>query len=329
MKDVFELVSDYKPTGDQPQAIEGLVKGLQAGDREQILLGVTGSGKTFTMANVIAKMNRPTLVLAHNKTLAAQLCFGVSGVFSQQRGGVFCLLLRLLPAGGLHSRTRTPILKRTPPSTTRSTSCATRATCALSERRDVIIVASVSCIYSLGDPIDYRNMVISLRPGHGEGPGRAAQKAGGNLQYERNDINFIRNKFRVRGDVVEIFPAYSSGHGYPGGVFRRRDRPASARSTPSPGRLKSVAEPRGHLSRPPTTLCPRRRWTRPSQEIEQEMERAGGVFQGRGQAHGGPAHRPAHHATTWRCCRRSASARALRTTPGYSPAGRRAAPLTP
>ena len=164
MKDVFELVSDYKPTGDQPQAIEGLVKGLQAGDREQILLGVTGSGKTFTMANVIAKMNRPTLVLAHNKTLAAQLCSEFREFFPNNAVEYFVSYYDYYQPEAYIPGTDTYIEKDSAIND-EIDKLRHSATSALSERRDVIIVASVSCIYSLGSPIDYRKMVISLRTG--------------------------------------------------------------------------------------------------------------------------------------------------------------------
>ena len=207
MKDVFELVSDYKPTGDQPQAIEGLVKGLQAGDRDQILLGVTVSGKTFTMANVIAKMNRPTLVLAHNKTLAAQLCSEFREFFPNNAVEYFVSYYDYYQPEAYIPGTDTYIEKDSAIND-EIDKLRHSATSALSERRDVIIVASVSCIYSLGSPIDYRKMVISLRTGMEKNRDDLLRKLV-EIQYERNDINFIRNKFRVRGDVVEIFPAYS------------------------------------------------------------------------------------------------------------------------
>ena len=187
--DHFKLVSEYRPTGDQPQAIAELTAGVEAGYREQALMGVTGSGKTFTMANIIANVNRPTLVLAHNKTLAAQLCSEFREFFPENAVEYFVSLLRLLSAGGVYCRRRIRISRKIPPSTTKSTSCGIRRRLALSERRDVIIVASVSCIYSLGDPIDYRSMVISLRPGMQKSRDELLQKLV-ELQYNRNDINF-------------------------------------------------------------------------------------------------------------------------------------------
>ncbi|MGI6265371.1 MAG: DEAD/DEAH box helicase family protein, partial [Acutalibacteraceae bacterium] len=205
--DRFELVSPYKPTGDQPQAIEKLTAGIQSGMREQTLLGVTGSGKTFTMANIIAAVNRPTLVLAHNKTLAAQLCTEFKEFFPHNAVEYFVSYYDYYQPEAYIPTTDTYIEKDSAIND-EIDKLRHSATSALSERRDVIIVASVSCIYSLGDPIDYRSMVISLRPGM-EKPRDALLSKLVDLQYERNDINFTRNKFRVRGDVVEIFPAYS------------------------------------------------------------------------------------------------------------------------
>ena len=207
-KDRFELVSPYKPTGDQPAAIEKLAEGVLAGDKEQTLLGVTGSGKTFTMANVIARVNRPTLVLAHNKTLAAQLCSEFKEFFPNNAVEYFVSYYDYYQPEAYIPGTDTYIEKDSAIND-EIEKLRHSATSSLSERRDVIIVASVSCIYTLGDPIDYRNMVISLRKGMTMGRDYLAKKLV-ELQYERNDINFIRNKFRVRGDVVEIFPAYQS-----------------------------------------------------------------------------------------------------------------------
>ncbi len=206
--DKFRLVSEYKPTGDQPQAIEKLVSGLNKGYKEQTLLGVTGSGKTFTMANIIAQVNRPTLVLAHNKTLAAQLCTEFKEMFPENAVEYFVSYYDYYQPEAYIANTDTYIDKDASIND-EIDKLRHSATLALSERRDVIIVASVSCIYTLGDPIDYRNMVISLRPGMEYGRDNLLRKLV-ELQYERNDINFTRNKFRVNGDTVEIFPAYSS-----------------------------------------------------------------------------------------------------------------------
>lgn len=210
MSDKFILHSKYKPTGDQPEAIEKLSEGVKNGLKEQVLLGVTGSGKTFTMANIIANVNRPTLVLAHNKTLAAQLCSEFREFFPENAVEYFVSYYDYYQPEAYIPGTDTYIEKDSAIND-EIDKLRHSATCALSERRDVIIVASVSCIYSLGNPIDYRNMVISLRPGMQKDRDELARKLI-QLQYERNDINFVRNKFRVRGDVVEIFPAYSGSN---------------------------------------------------------------------------------------------------------------------
>ncbi|MBE6727671.1 MAG: excinuclease ABC subunit UvrB [Ruminococcaceae bacterium] len=208
MAEKFILHSKYSPTGDQPEAIEKLVEGINNGDKEQVLLGVTGSGKTFTMANIIERVNRPTLVLAHNKTLAAQLCSEFREFFPENAVEYFVSYYDYYQPEAYIPGTDTYIEKDSSIND-EIDKLRHSATCALSERRDVIIVASVSCIYSLGNPIDYRNMVISLRTGMQKERDQLISKLV-DLQYERNDINFIRNKFRVRGDTVEIFPAYSS-----------------------------------------------------------------------------------------------------------------------
>ncbi len=205
--DKFELCSKYKPTGDQPEAIKKLTEGLEKGLKEQTLLGVTGSGKTFTMANIIANVNRPTLILAHNKILAAQLCSEFREFFPNNAVEYFVSYYDYYQPEAYIPGSDTYIEKDSAIND-EIDKLRHSATCALSERRDVIIVASVSCIYSLGNPIDYRNMVISLRVGNDKGRDWLIKKLV-DLQYERNDINFIRNKFRVRGDVVEIYPAYS------------------------------------------------------------------------------------------------------------------------
>ncbi len=205
--DKFKLVSKYKPTGDQPQAINKLVDGINNGNKEQVLLGVTGSGKTFTMANIIEKVNRPTLVLAHNKTLAAQLCSEFKEFFPENAVEYFVSYYDYYQPEAYIPGTDTYIEKDSSIND-EIDKLRHSATCALSERRDVIIVASVSCIYTLGNPIDYRNMVISLRTGMEKSRDDLIKKLV-HLQYERNDVNFTRNKFRVRGDVVDVYPAYS------------------------------------------------------------------------------------------------------------------------
>ena len=206
--DKFELVSPYKPSGDQPQAIDKLVEGIEKGYRDQTLLGVTGSGKTFTMANIIARMNRPPLILAHNKILAAQLCSEFKEFFPHNAVEYFVSYYDYYQPEAYIPSTDAYIEKDSAIND-EIDKLRHSATLALAERRDVIIVASVSCIYSLGAPEEYRNNVISLRKGmemsREELLGRLVS-----IQYERNDVNFVRNKFRVRGDVVEIFPAGSS-----------------------------------------------------------------------------------------------------------------------
>lgn len=203
----FKLHSPYKPTGDQPAAIDKLVESIKSGHKEQTLLGVTGSGKTFTMANIIEKVNRPTLVLAHNKTLAAQLCSEFKEFFPENAVEYFVSYYDYYQPEAYIANTDTYIEKDSSIND-EIDKLRHSATLALAERRDVIIVSSVSCIYSLGDPIDYRNMVISLRPGMEKSRDEIIKKLV-EIQYERNDINFVRNKFRVRGDVLEIFPASS------------------------------------------------------------------------------------------------------------------------
>ena len=207
--DRFELVSKFKPTGDQPQAIDALAKGVSAGYKEQVLMGVTGSGKTFTMANIIEKVNKPTLVLAHNKTLAAQLCSEFKEFFPNNAVEYFVSYYDYYQPEAYVPTTDTYIEKDSAIND-EIDKLRHSATAALSERRDVIIVASVSCIYSIGDPVDYKNMVISLRQGMQKDRDELINKLV-EIQYERNDINFVRNKFRVRGDTVEIFQAGSSG----------------------------------------------------------------------------------------------------------------------
>ena len=210
--DKFKLVSEYKPTGDQPEAIKALVDGVNEGFMEQTLLGVTGSGKTFTMANVIAQLNRPTLVLSHNKTLAAQLCAEFKEFFPENAVEYFVSYYDYYQPEAYIPSTDTYIEKDSAVND-EIDKLRHSATSALSERRDVIIVASVSCIYTLGDPIDYRSMVISLRTGMQKDRDELIKKLV-EIQYERNDVSFTRNKFRVKGDTVEIFPAYSSDSAY-------------------------------------------------------------------------------------------------------------------
>jgi len=203
----FELVSSYKPTGDQPEAINGLVRGIRSGLKKQTLLGVTGSGKTFTMANIIAKVNRPTLVLAHNKTLAAQLCSEFRELFPNNAVEFFVSYYdyykpeAYIPGRDLY-------IEKDALVNDEIDKLRHSATSSLFERNDVIIVSSVSCIYSLGDPAEYQKMVLSLRPGMIIDRNKVISRLI-EMNYDRNDINFVRNKFRVRGDVLEIFPSSS------------------------------------------------------------------------------------------------------------------------
>ena len=205
----FKLVSDYKPTGDQPKAIDSLVRGIEMGLDDQVLLGVTGSGKTFTMANVIAKLNRPTLVLAHNKTLAAQLCSEFREFFPENAVEYFISYYDYYQPEAYIAHTDTYIEKDSAIND-EIERLRHSATSSLAERRDVIVVSSVSCIYGLGDPIDYKNMVISLRTGQTRELGELIRRLT-DIRYERNDMNFARNTFRVRGDTLEIYPAYWAG----------------------------------------------------------------------------------------------------------------------
>ncbi len=207
--DKFQLVSDFMPSGDQPEAITKLVQGVEYGLREQTLLGVTGSGKTFTMASVIEKLNRPTLVLAHNKTLAAQLCSEFREFFPNNAVEYFISYYDYYQPEAYIAHTDTYIEKDSAINE-EIDRLRHSATSALFERRDVIVVSSVSCLYGLGDPIDYKSMVISLRVGQTYPLDDVLRKLA-EIRYERNDIDFSRNKFRVRGDTLEVYPAYWAG----------------------------------------------------------------------------------------------------------------------
>jgi len=206
--DRFKLVAPYSPMGDQPEAIKQLTEGVESGLEEQVLLGVTGSGKTFTMASVIEKLNRPTLVLAHNKTLAAQLCAEFKEYFPENAVEYFVSYYDYYQPEAYIPHTDT-FIEKDSSINDEIERLRHSATSSLFERRDVIVVSSVSCIYGLGDPIDYANMVISLRTGQTRDFDELLRKLI-EIRYERNDIAFERNMFRVRGDTVEIFPAYSA-----------------------------------------------------------------------------------------------------------------------
>ena len=274
----FELVSPYKPTGDQPQAIKKLTDGILRGDKGQVLLGVTGSGKTFTMANVIANVNRPTLVLAHNKILAAQLCSEFKEFFPNNAVEYFVSYYDYYQPEAYIPNTDTYIEKDSAIND-EIDKLRHSATSSLAERRDVIIVSSVSCIYSLGSPIDYRTMVISLRPGM-EIERDDLLKRLVSIQYERNDVNFIRNKFRVRGDVVEIYPAYAFETAIRVEFFGDEiDRISEI--NPLTGEVKSVVEhvaiyPASHYIVPPDKM------NEALEEIEQELEERVRYFKDKG-----------------------------------------------
>ena len=275
----YQLISQYQPSGDQPKAIRQLAEGILRGDREQTLLGVTGSGKTFTMANIIAQCDRPALILEPNKTLAAQICTELRMLFPNDAVEYFVSYYDYYQPEAYIPTTDTYIEKDSAIND-EIDKLRHSATSALSERRDVIIVASVSCIYSLGDPIDYRTMVISLRPGMKKSRDELLRKLV-EIQYERNDINFVRNKFRVRGDVVEIFPVQSSDHAVRIEFFG--DEIDSIREIdPLNGRI--VADLK-HIAIYPAShyIVPREKIQRAVSEIEREMEERVAWFTERGK----------------------------------------------
>ena len=278
-QELFKLVSPYKPTGDQPEAIAKLVEGIKRGDKEQTLLGVTGSGKTFTMANIIQQVQKPTLILAHNKTLAAQLCSEFREFFPESSVEYFVSYYDYYQPEAYIASTDTYIEKDSAIND-EIDKLRHSATSALSERRDVIIVASVSCIYSLGNPIDYRNMIISLRPGMIKPRDELLAKLV-ELQYERNDINFTRNKFRVRGDVVEIFPAYA-GETVIRVEFFGDEVDRISEINPLTGELKGLL---GHIAIYPAShyIVPRDKMEDAVQEIERELAERVEFFKKNGQ----------------------------------------------
>ena len=275
----FELHAPYQPTGDQPEAIDQLVAGICRGDREQVLLGVTGSGKTFTMANIIAQVNRPTLVLAHNKTLAAQLCSEFREFFPHNAVEYFVSYYDYYQPEAYIPSTDTYIEKDSAIND-EIDRLRHSATSALSERRDVIIVASVSCIYTLGDPIDYRSMVISLRPGMEKSRDALLDKLV-DLQYERNDLSLTRNKFRVRGDVVEIFPAYA-GETVIRVEFFGDEIDRITEIHPLTGELKNVVN---HVAIYPAShyIVPEEKMREGIARIEEEMEQRVQYFESEGK----------------------------------------------
>ncbi len=266
--DHFELVAPYKPMGDQPEAIAKLTEGLKKGYRDQVLLGVTGSGKTFTMANIIANLNRPALVLAHNKTLAAQLCSEFREFFPNNAVEYFISYYDYYQPEAYIAHTDTFIEKDSSVND-EIERLRHSATSALFERRDTIVVASVSCIYGLGDPIDYKNMVISLRTGMEKSREELLRKLV-EIRYERNDVDFSRNTFRVRGDTVEIYPVYWSGRAIRVEFFGDEiDRISEINA------VTGVAERVvGHVAIYPAShyVASREKLNRAMDEIEREME---------------------------------------------------------
>ena len=270
----FKLHSPFKPTGDQPEAIERLAEGIRKGRREQALLGVTGSGKTFTMASVIEKINRPTLVLAHNKVLAAQLCNEFREFFPENAVEFFVSYYDYYQPESYIPTTDTYIEKDSSVND-EIDKLRHSATSSLSERNDVIVVASVSCIYTLGNPIDYRNMILSLRTGTEKSRDEVLYKLT-ELNYELNDINFVRNKFRVRGDVVEIFPAYSADTAFRVEFFGDEIDRISEINVVT-GELKNVIS---HVAIYPAShyIVPRDRMLDAIHEINDEMEQRVAFF---------------------------------------------------
>ena len=266
--DHFELVSEYKPAGDQPEAIQKLAQGVKLGFEEQTLLGVTGSGKTFTMANIIQEVQKPTLVLAHNKTLAAQLCSELREFFPNNAVEFFVSYYDYYQPEAYIASTDTYIEKDSAINE-EIERLRHSATSALAERNDVIIVASVSCIYSLGDPIDYKKMVISLRPGM-EVPYESLMKRLTEIQYERNDIAFERNRFRVRGDTIEIWPVYTDSFAYRVEFFGDEIERISEINPLTGERMREVQHaaiyPASHY------VTPKDKMENAIQEIREEME---------------------------------------------------------
>ena len=259
----FQVVSEYQPAGDQPEAIAALAAGIENGLDEQTLLGVTGSGKTFTMAKVIEAVQRPTLVLAHNKTLAAQLCAEFKEFFPNNAVEYFVSYYDYYQPEAYIPHTDTFIEKDSAVNE-EIDRLRLAATASLMERRDVIVVSSVSCIYGLGEPEDFAKMMVSLRVGTQMEREELLKKLV-SIRYERNDIAFERNMFRVRGDTVEIFPP--TGRTPPSGWSSSATRSTvSARSTWSPVRSSGGWRP-SPSGPPPTMSPPRRRWTPPSRRF--------------------------------------------------------------
>ena len=313
----FKLHAPYSATGDQPEAIRKLTEGVRLGLDEQVLLGVTGSGKTFTMASVIANLNRPTLVLAHNKTLAAQLCSEFREFFPENAVEYFISYYDYYQPEAYIAHTDTYIEKDSAIND-EIERLRHSATSSLFERRDVIVVSSVSCIYGLGDPIDYKNMVISLRTGMEKSREELMQKLV-EIRYERNDLNFTRNTFRVRGDTVEIYPVYWSGRAIRVEFFGDEiDRISEINAVSGmPERVISHVP-----STPPRTTSPR--GTSSTAPFSRSSARWRSASAGSRSTTSclRPSASASARCMTSRCCRRSASAAALKTTPASFPAVR-------
>ena len=275
----FKVISEYTPSGDQPQAIEKLAEGLENGLRQQVLLGVTGSGKTYTMAKVIEKVQRPTLVLAHNKTLAAQLCEEFREFFPENAVEYFVSYYDYYQPEAYIPHTDT-FIEKDAAINAEIERLRHSATAALFERRDVIVVASVSCIYGLGDPIDYANMVISLRQGK-EYPRDQLLRKLVEIRYDRNDVAFERNMFRVRGDTVEIYPVYANGYAIRGEVFGDEiDRISEI--NPVTGQAQRVLQ---HVAIYPAShyVTTKEKMERAVQEIERELAERKAYFEDHGK----------------------------------------------
>lgn len=285
----FKLHSEYQPTGDQPQAIEALVKGFREGNQFETLLGVTGSGKTFTMANVIQQLQKPTLIIAHNKTLAAQLYSEFKEFFPENAVEYFVSYYDYYQPEAYVPSTDTYIEKDSAIND-EIDKLRHSATAALSERSDVIIVASVSCIYGLGSPIDYKSMVISLRPGMVKDRDEVIHKLI-DIQYERNEMDFKRGTFRVRGGRAGDLSGLLRRGGVPGGILRRRGGADCGDRYPHHGGEGPV-RPCGDLPGLPLRGAEGED-DGGHGEYSGGDEGAGGVFQERGQAVGGPAYRRA------------------------------------
>ncbi len=287
----FEVISEYTPSGDQPEAIAALASGIENGLDEQTLLGVTGSGKTYTMAKVIEAVQRPTLILAHNKTLAAQLCAEFREFFPHNAVEYFVSYYDYYQPEAYIPHTDTFIEKDSSVNE-EIDRLRLSATASLLERRDVIVVSSVSCIYGLGEPEDYGKMMVALRVGTVIKIEDLLKKLVA-IRYERNDIAFERNMFRVRGDTVEIWPAYWRDTAIRVEFFWGRDRP-SFRNQRGDGRPHPAAEQHPHLARHPLRHPQGEDGRRHPAHLQGDGG-AGGLLRERKQAHRGPAHQAAHH----------------------------------